>query len=93
VTNLEALQGVLGEYAANGNALTKSLIDQDLLGADTYTTDNKDAVNSAAIDVLNGIIYSSVSEGGYSVSYNVEMIKAKILALGGGPKVNGVKVW
>lgn len=93
MTNLEALQGALGEYVASDNALSKALIDQDLVSGDAYSSGNKEAVNNAAIDVLNGILYSSVSEGGYSVTYSAESIRAKILSLGGGPTVRGVNCW
>lgn len=93
MTILEALQAALGDYEAGGNVLSKALIDQGLTDTDAYTTDNKASVDKAAIAVLNGILYSSVSEGGYSVTYNADAIKAKIRWLGGGPEVNGVSVW
>jgi hypothetical protein len=94
VTNLEALQGVLGEYEASSNTLSVALENSGLNGASTYVASNdKATLNSAAVEVLNGILYSSVSEGGYSKSISAELIKAKIASLGGGPKVNGVSVW
>lgn len=93
MTNLEALKATLGEYQANDSSLSKALIDQQLTESSTYTVDNKEAVDLAAIDVLNGILYSSVSEGGYSVTYNTDSIKTRIAALGGAPKVRGVNCW
>jgi len=96
VTNTQALQATLGEYTAAATALEKALLDQGLSGLDAYSASNLTQVNLAAVAVLSSILVSSVSEGGYSITYDRSGIEALIAALGGGggqPKVTSEKWW
>lgn len=95
MTNTQALQATLGEYQASANALEKALTDQGLSGLDAYTAANLDQVNLAAVAVLSSILVSSVSEGGYSITYDRSGIEALIASLGGGsvPKITSEKWW
>jgi hypothetical protein len=93
MTISEALAATVLIENIPADSFEKALIDVGLTGSDTYTTDDKVTVNTAALSVLNGLLYSSISEGGYSISFDRSAIEARIKALGGGPKVRGVNVW
>ncbi len=70
MTNLEALQGIVGNnYPFNPNAFDKNLIDQGLNRSDIYTVANMKAVDLAAVGLINTLITSvDVSEGGYKIT-------------------------
>lgn len=92
MTNRERLISVVG-FEAEANALDGALIDADLTAADEYTKANAPQVQKAAREVLQGLLVSSMTEGGYSVTYDRKAIEAKLKAIGGGPKVRALNVW
>jgi len=82
------------------SAIDKALLDNGLNGDDTYTSSNAKSIDLIAIEVLQGMMaVASVSEGGFSVSYSLGGIKARLDYLNAkngittGPVVKGVNVW
>lgn len=71
------------------------MIDAGVVADDDYTLANQPAVRNAARMILEGIKVSSVSEGGYSISYDKEALERQIASLSGGgrPKVRALNVW
>lgn len=90
MTNLEALKAVVDVPGISGNAYDKALIDVSLTGSSTYSAGNEETINNAAVKVLKGFLLSSLSEGGYSVSFDRTAIENKITVLEGA-KVRGVQ--
>ncbi len=93
MTNTEALAAVVQIEQIPANAYEKALEDAGLIGGVIYSSIYKDSVNTAAIAVLSGLLYTSISEGGYSISFDRQAVQNKIASLGGGPKVRGLNVW
>ncbi len=93
MTNSEALAAVVQIEQIPANAYEKALVDAGLTGSSTYSSVNEKLVNTAAIAILSGLLYTSISEGGYSISFDSQAVQNKIASLGGGPKVRGLKVW
>lgn len=91
----EALAAVVGVSQIPAAVFEKALIDSGLTGTDVYTADNADSVNEAAVTVLSGLLVSSISEGGYSITFDRKAVEAKIQSLGGNPQpeVRAVNVW
>jgi hypothetical protein len=82
MTKKEALQAVLTGISVMDATLEKALLDNELTGADTYTKDDVKTIDLCAIDVLQAVLsMQNVSEGGYSISTNVEAVKARLLYL------------
>jgi hypothetical protein len=78
MTNKEALIAAL-QLTADDSTLEKALIDQEVTGSDTYVKDNATAIDQCAIEVLQGILSTpDVSEGGYSVKYDRDAVKARL---------------
>jgi len=82
------------------SAIDKALLDNGLNGALTYDSSNAKSIDLVAIEVLQGMMaVASVSEGGFSVSYSLAGIKARLDYLNAkngittGPVVKGVNVW
>ena len=63
--------------------MDKVLVDANLNGGDTYTTTIAPQVDMAILQVISKRIAQAtkITEGGYSVEYNVEGMKAYLLAL------------
>lgn len=94
MTNEQAVIATIQITGYPDSALEKALEDYSLTSSDNYTADNKETVNKIAVDILNGMLsYASISEGGYSVSYSVEGVRARLAQLGGGPTVKAVSIW
>lgn len=70
MTNLEALQSIIGgNYPFDQNMYTKALIDQGILGTDTYSVNNVKAVDLACAGLIQVIIVSpDISEGSYKIT-------------------------
>lgn len=101
MTNKEAIIASLQITGYSDSAIEKALLDSGLNGGDSYETINAKSIDLAAIDVLQGMLsVSSVSEGGYSVSYSTAGIKARLEylsakngLLGAVPTVTSKSVW
>ncbi len=77
----EALISAVNVPAAD-SVLEKALIDNDLNGTDSYTKDSAGAIDKIAIDVLLAAwVTPDVSEGSYSVKYDRNAIKSRLLFL------------
>jgi len=83
MTNLEALQSVVDIPQISILTLTKVLIDAEIDGAESYVSGNASKIYSAAAAVLRTFMVSSVSEGGYSISFDRSAIEKKIAVLDG----------
>jgi len=83
MTNLEALKAVVQVENIPGNSFTKALIDAGIDGTATYTSSNATSINAVALEVLKGLLISSISEGGYSISFDRAAIEKKIAVLDG----------
>jgi hypothetical protein len=90
MTVLEALKAVVDVPGISSNSYDKALIDAGIDGSATYLASNAQTINNAAVNVLKGFLLSSISEGGYSVSFDRSAIENKITVLEG-VKVRGVQ--
>lgn len=101
MTNKEAVIATLQITGYSDSAIEKALLDNGLNGEDTYTTTIKQSIGTVAIEVLQGMLsLASVTEGGYSVSYSVAGIQARLGILNGlygvaapVPTVTSPNVW
>lgn len=81
MTIKEALAAVVG-FTTEDNILDKALIDNDLTGATAYSSSVSVEVDSAAVDALFAMLSApDISEGGYSIKYDRDAIKSKLLIL------------
>lgn len=81
MTNKEALEAVV-QVSVSSNVLEKALLDQSVSAAGNYTASNSEAIDKAAIAVLEGLLSApNVSEGGFSVSYDRAAISRRVTAL------------
>jgi len=83
MTNLDALKAVVGIDGISDNSFQKALLDVSIDGTGTYNAANKKTLDTVAVELLKNILVQSVSEGGYSISYDRKAIEAKILSLSG----------
>ncbi len=100
MTNKEAVIAALQIIGYSDIAVEKALLDAGIDGNGTYTPDTGAQIDSVAVEVLQGMLsLASVSEGGYSVSYSVAGIEARIDYLNGRngisaqPTVTARNVW
>lgn len=81
MTNKEALESVV-QVSVSDKTLEKAMIDNGINGAETYASSSSKSIDLAAIDVLNWVLATpDVSEGGYSVKYDRNAIRARVEAL------------
>ncbi len=93
VTNQERIISLIG-FEASAAAIAGAMIDNGIVDDDDYDVENKELIRKAAIEVLEGLYVSSVSEGGYSITYDRAAIRDRIGQLnGGGRTVRAVFVW
>jgi hypothetical protein len=83
MTNLDALKAVVDVDLISDNSLLKALVDADIDPTDDYSAGHKDAMDAAGVEVLKGFLLTSMSEGGYSVSFDRKAIESKIALLSG----------
>jgi len=100
MTIKEATIAALQITGYSDSAIEKALLDNGLNGDQAYQSSDAKSVDLIAIEILQGMVaVASVSEGGFSVSYSVAGIKARIDYLNGkygvvtGPTVKGVDIW
>lgn len=81
MTKKDALNAVVSLPDVSDMELEKALLDNDVTDGD-YTKSDEKAIDMAAIDILtNRWNIASQTEGGLSISYSVDGLKAKLLAL------------
>lgn len=79
MTNSEATIAVITIPGYSVDGVEKALLDNGLVGTDTYVIANEKAIDYAAIEVLYGMLaLASVSEGGYSIGYSTEGILVRL---------------
>jgi hypothetical protein len=83
MTNLDALKAVVGIDQISANSFTKALLDASIDPAADYSSGNKTSIDNAGAAILKDFLQTSVSEGGYSVTYDRKAIEAKISQLSG----------
>lgn len=102
MTILEALTAVVSVPGVDSLTLEKACIDASLDGAGTYSKDAyARAVDMAAVGVLQGLVVTSESEGGFSFTVSPDVLKRRITSLlnkwgevdQAGPTVKSVSVW
>lgn len=71
MTNKEAIQAILGQFQLRDDSLQLALLDAGVNPDDTYDNANATVIGGAACDILVGALSaSSISEGGFSISYS-----------------------
>lgn len=82
MTNKQALQEVAQIPSLSDAAIEKAFLDSDsgLTDSGTYISANEQAIDEIAIAVLSNFLEASISEGGYSITYN-DAIAKKIARL------------
>lgn len=84
----DAIIANLYPYDVDENMILKACVDNDILTDDEYHPESKEYVARATIDILSNLIsLSSESDSGYSLSYNVDKLKERILFIA---KSNGL---
>lgn len=102
MTILEALTAVVLVPGVDSLTLEKACIDAGIDSTGTYSKDAYErAVDMAAVGVLQGLIVTSESEGGFSYSISADVLKRRITSLlnkwgevdQAAPSVKAVSVW
>jgi hypothetical protein len=101
MTKQEALIAEVQVSGIPDNSIAKALIDYAIDGSATYTAADSDLITKAAIEILEGMLaLASVTEGGYSVTYSIPGIEARLKYLKdktgittGLPTIKGVRPW
>lgn len=79
MTNKEALIATLATPTIPENMVEKGLIDYAVDGESNYIADNRPKIDAIAIDILMKIKHiGSISEGGFSVTFNTEEVDKTI---------------
>jgi hypothetical protein len=79
MTNKEALiRGVLGQFTIDDFQADKVLLDAEISGAGTYSPSNSKALDECALEILHTMCIQSMSEGGFSVSFNRQAVEGMI---------------
>lgn len=104
MTNKEALAATL-QTSVPDLSLEKALADRDIDSADDYESANLELIDRSAIDLLWGLLSApDISEGGYSIRYDRNTVKSRLLFLAGKynvtdiieklqPSVSGARPW
>lgn len=105
MTNKEAIQAILGQVTIPDNSLQLALTDAGYDPDTTYDKSNSTAIGGIACDLLVGILSApSVSEGGYSIKYDLNGVKSLLTYLAKkygrddilssfSPTIEGVSPW
>lgn len=79
MTNYEAISAKLYPYSVDDHLIEVSCIDNGLGCDGAYSPDQKTEVARTVISILRNLIaLSGESNGGYSLSYDVDGLKARI---------------
>lgn len=99
MTNKEALVAEL-QVSAPVLSMEKAMIDNAIEPGDTYGSSTSKAIGLCAIQILEGMLAQpDVSEGGYSIKQNANIIarlnllKAKHSVSTGTPGIRFLKAW
>lgn len=88
MTNFEAISAEIYPYGVDDNLIVKACADEQMEADCNYDLSQKIGVAKAAISVLRRlIVLSSENNGGYSLTYDVGMLKDRIFNLA---KENGL---
>lgn len=78
----DAITAQLYPYEVDMLLIEKACVDNEMTPAEEYYVEMKQSVAKTAIAILrNLIVLQSESNGGYSLSYNVEALKERIYRL------------
>jgi hypothetical protein len=81
MTKKEALIAVL-RLDVPDNTLDKALLDQEITGGDTYTTEDAEDIDMALLAILKSILHApDISEGQYSIKYDRRIIAQRIASI------------
>jgi hypothetical protein len=81
MTIKEALISVLQVSMPDGS-IEKALTDNGLTSSDEYAASKAKAIDECAIELLHGLLSApNISEGGYSISYDRNAVKERIIML------------
>lgn len=83
MTIKEALQAAVSVSGIPDDRFEKALLDADIDGTGVYREGDKADVDVIAVAMLQGILVSSISEGGFSISYDRSAIEKLISTLKG----------
>lgn len=73
MTNLEALNAVVGYTSPDANIPIKALLDVSLVPTDAYIIGNSNTIDEAAIAVLMAFkTLAKIDEGGFGITFNHE---------------------
>lgn len=90
MTNLEATKAEIAPYTADRLMIEKALIDNDIVAADDYVSENSKKIAKVSITILTSFLsLTAESEGGFSQSFDKEGLKVKIDSLA---KANGISI-
>lgn len=82
MTNAEAISALLYPYDVDTTLIEKACIDEGISAQGVYDKDAGGSIAKAAIAVLKQLlVLVSESNGGYSLSYNIEGLKERIYSL------------
>lgn len=93
MTNKEAVVAVIG-VTGNDNTIEKALMDAGITSDDVYSSSNVKQIDMAAISVLETMLATkSVSEGGYSVEYDIKNRLDYLKARNNVPTITALNIW
>lgn len=82
MTNYEAISAMLYPYDVEPMLIHKHCIDYNIEGDDMYEASQSGAVAKISIAILrNLLVLSSESDSGYSLSYSIDGLKKRIIAI------------
>lgn len=82
MTILEAINSSLYPYAVDESLLAKLCIDSDIDSEDEYVASDREKVARVVIHALQNLVsLVSESNGGYSLSYDVDKIQERICSI------------
>lgn len=103
MTNKERITAYIGFSPANPLAVEAALVDQGLVGADTYTIDAENvlSIKKATVAVLRIILTTAdtVNENGYSIKWDRPSLLKLLAGLeeeispAVAPRIRGLKPW
>lgn len=82
MTNFDAISAMLYPYEVDRNLIEKQCIDFEISSEDNYASDIKETIVRITIAILrNLLVLSSESDSGYSLSYSIDGLKKRIVAI------------
>lgn len=82
MTNYDAISAMLYPYDVEPMLIQKHCIDFNIVGEDNYSVDSKGVIAEITVAILrNLLVLSSESDSGYSLSYSIDGLKKRIVAI------------